>query len=210
MSRVITLLKKLPVDVGQAEKKHDTAGKRIAFSFVPIVPAPAGAAPAKEKTALDIGCRDGYWSERLKEKGYRVSALDIKPSYAGAMTHDAEDGLPYADHSFDLVWCTEVVEHLQKPESLFSEIDRVLRSGGIAILTTPNSSWWFYSVVRLWGWTPQKLQNPDHKQFFDEKKIRMLARGWRVLGYFPYAFFFFPIRRLIGLLSPTFVMVKRF
>lgn len=203
--KVIQLLKKLPVDVGQAEKKHDTAGKRIAFAFVPDVPAPAGAG----KTGLDIGCHDGYWSDRLKQKGYGVNALDIEPLYAGAITHDVEQGLPYADQSFDLIWCTEVLEHLRNPEFLFAEIKRVMRPGGTAILTTPNSHWWFYSVVRLWGWTPQNLQNPDHKQFFDERRIRNLAKGYALFGYFPYAIFFLRIQRLIGFLSPTFIMVRR-
>lgn len=197
---LVSLLKKLPLDVGQAERKHDSAGKQIAFSFVP-----EGAG----KRALDIGCRDGYWSERLKEKGYAVSALDIDPHYPEALTHDVEKGLPYADSSFDLVWCTEVVEHLRKPEEFLREIGRVLKRGGRAILTTPNSAWWFYSLSRLWGWTPRKLQNPDHKQFFTEKDIRKLAQGYEIFGYFPYAIRFYKIRRLVGILSPTFVLVRK-
>ncbi len=203
MSSIISFLKKLPIDVGQSEKKHDTAGKRITFSFV-------SDAPAVGKTALDIGCRDGYWAERLKEKGYRVSALDIEPMYEGAITHDVERGLPYPEDSFDLIWCTEVVEHLRDPKLLFEEIERVMRPGGTAVLTTPNSHWWFYAVVRLWGWTPQNLQNPDHKQFFDERSMRETASGYNLFGYFPYAVFFFRIRRLVGFLSPTFIMVRRF
>lgn len=198
---IVSLLKKLPIDVGQAEKKHDSAGKRIAFSFVP---------DGHGKSALDIGCRDGYWSERLKEKGYAVSALDLEPMYVGALTHDVEDGLPYPDKSFDLIWCTEVIEHLRNPETLLREVERVVLPGGIAIFTTPNSHWWFYYVVRLWGWTPQKLQNPDHKQFFDERRVRALASGYDVFGYFPYAVKFFRISRLIGFLSPTFILVRRF
>ncbi|MBI3631046.1 MAG: class I SAM-dependent methyltransferase [Candidatus Sungbacteria bacterium] len=201
MSSIVSFLKKLPVDVGQAEKKHDSAGKRIAFSLVP---------DGTGKTALDIGCRDGYWSERLKKRGYAMSALDIEPLYADAVRHDVEQGLPYLDDSFDLVWCTEVVEHLRDPEILFEEIERVMRPGGIAVLTTPNSHWWFYGLVRLWGWTPQRLQNPDHKQFFDERRIRNLAKGYSLFGYFPYAVFFLRIRRLVGLLSPTFILVRRF
>lgn len=198
--KIFTLLKKLPIDVGQGEKKHDTAGKRIAFSFVPL---------GKGKTALDIGCRDGYWSERLKEKGYEVAALDIEPYYPEATKHDVEQGLPFADKSFDLIWCTEVIEHLRRPEFLLREIDRALKPGGRAILTTPNSDWWFYKIARLWGWTPQKLQNPDHKQFFSEAAIRKIASQYELYGYFPYALFFFRMRRLIGLLSPTFILVRR-
>jgi len=196
---LISFLKKLPIDVGQAERKHDSAGKQIAFSFVLV-----GAG----KRALDIGCRDGYWSERLKEKGFTVSSLDIEPHYESALTHDVENGLPFDDASFDLVWCTEVIEHLHAPKYLLDEIDRVLKPGGRAILTTPNSGWWFYAIVRLWGWTPQKLQNLDHKQFFSERDLRQLASGYDLLGYFPYAIRFYPLRSLIGFLSPTFIFVR--
>lgn len=201
MSKIISILKKLPFDVGQAEKKHDTAGKRIAFSFVPT---------GDGKTAIDIGCRDGYWSERLKEKGYKVISLDIEPYYPEALTHDVEKGIPAPDKSADLIWCTEVVEHLRHPEFLFREIERVMRPGGLAVLTTPNSHWWFYWVVRLWGWTPQNLQNPDHKQFFSAVSLQGIARGFSLYGYFPYALFFLKISRLLGPLSPTLVLVRKF
>lgn len=196
----ISLLKKLPIDVGQAERKHDSAGKRIAFSFVP---------EGEGKQALDIGCRDGYWSERLKGKGYTIFALDIEPKYLSALAHNVENGLPFDDESFDLVWCTEVLEHLHNPKFLLDEIERILKPNGRAILTTPNSGWWFYSISRFWGWTPKKLQNPDHKQFFREQNIRSIANGYEVLGYFPYAIRFFRIRSCIGMLSPTFILVRR-
>ena len=198
---IISLLKKLPIDVGQAEKKHDTAGKRIAFSFVPA---------GKNKRALDVGCRDGYWSEELKKGGYVVSSLDIEPLYEGALKHDVEKGLPYPDKSFDLLWCTEVIEHLYEPEKFFKEIERVIKPDGIAVLTTPNSNWWFYKVVMLWGWTPKKLQNPDHKQFFNAESIRVCAKGYELCGFFPYALLFLRIKKAVGLLSPTFILWKKF
>ncbi len=197
---LVSLLKKLPVDVGQAERKHNSAGKLIAFSFV---------TNGTGKRALDIGCRDGYWAERLKKKGYIVSALDLEPKYESALTHNVENGLPFDDDSFDLVWCTEVIEHLHKPRYLLNEIERVLKPNGLAILTTPNSAWWFYAISRLWGWTPQRLQNPDHKQFFREQDIKDMAKGYEVFGYFPYAIRFFRIRSFVGRLSPTFILIRR-
>jgi len=197
---LVSLLKKLPIDVGQGERKHSTAGKRIAFSFVP---------DGRGKRALDIGCRDGYWSERLKTKGYEVTSLDIQPEYDKALVHDVEKGLPFDNCSFELIWCTEVIEHLTNPYYLLEEIDRVLKPGGLSILTTPNSDWWLYWIVKLWGWTPRKLQNPDHKLFFDEKSIRSLAAGYQLFGFFPYALLFFRISKLVGYLSPTFILIKR-
>ena len=139
-----------------------------------------------------------------------MHALDIDPSYPGARIHDVENGLPFSDTSVDLIWCTEVIEHLRDPEYFLREVERVMRPGGMAVFTTPNSHWWFYWVVQWWGWTPQNLQNPDHKQFFSEQSIRTLAPEYQLIGYFPYALFFMPIKRAIGMVSPTFVFLKKF
>ncbi|MEK7505344.1 MAG: class I SAM-dependent methyltransferase [Patescibacteria group bacterium] len=196
---IISLLKKLPIDVGQAERKHDSAGKLIAFSFVE-----GGAG----KRALDIGCRDGYWSLCLEKKGYTVTSLDIDPHYGPALKHNVEEGLKFDDNSFDLIWCTEVIEHLHDPDKFLNEINRVLSPGGLSVLTTPNSAWWFYVIVRLWGWTPKKIQNADHKQFWIEESIKAVAKGYDLFGYFPYAIKFFRIKSLIGILSPTFILVR--
>lgn len=197
----LSVIKSLPIDIGQAEKKHSSAGKKIALSLV---------GKGNGRTALDVGCRDGYWSEVLKKRGYKVKALDIEPYYKGAIKHDVEKGLPFKDNSFDLVWSTEVLEHLRNPQFLLSEIDRVTKKGGLSILTTPNSNWWAYPVAKLWGWTPNKIQNKDHKQFFDINKIKSIAPGYEVFGYFPYALFFLKIKYFIALLSPTFVIKKKF
>lgn len=197
---IISLLKKLPIDVGQAERKHDSAGKVIAFSHVPN--------GAGNKKALDIGCRDGYWSERLKDRGYLVTSLDIEPHYPGSIQHDVEKGLPFPNEAFDIVWCTEVIEHLHKPELFIREVDRIVKPGGLIVLTTPNSYWWFYKVVGIVGWSPQRLQNKDHKQFFSLISLQRTVGIGQYFGYFPYGPISYPIRRCIGLLSPTLIVVK--
>lgn len=46
--------------------------------------------------------------------------------------------LPYADGAFDLVTCSEVVEHVESYRALFREAWRVLRPGGTLVVTTPN------------------------------------------------------------------------
>jgi SAM-dependent methyltransferase len=45
--------------------------------------------------------------------------------------------LPFCDASFNVVLCTEVMEHVPEPEKLLREVNRVLRPGGLLILTTP-------------------------------------------------------------------------
>lgn len=197
--KIISLVQKLPLDLGQADRKHNTAGKNIALSFIKR---------SRGKKALDIGCRDGYWSEVLKKKGYKTKSLDIEPHYKSAIKCDVEDGIPFKDNSFDLVWCTEVIEHLKNPRFLISEIDRVAKKDSTVIITTPNSAWWGYWILKMFGVSPKSVQNKDHKQFFNIKSIKKIAPEYRVYGYFPYAFLFLRIRYFIGFLSPTFVLIR--
>lgn len=56
-----------------------------------------------------------------------------------------KDRFPYADGSFDMVLCCEVLEHLiQQPAQMLFEINRVLKDGGILVLTMPNGLYWKY------------------------------------------------------------------
>src|SRR5437870_2897115 len=128
MLKIIKILKKLPVDLGQYEMREETKGKLIAFDMVEHV---------AEKRALDIGCRDGYWTKRLEDRGHNVVSIDIEPHYEKAIVANANQKFPFQEHEFDLVWCSEVIEHLNDPSFSVSEMRRILKPGGQMILTTP-------------------------------------------------------------------------
>ena len=200
---IVNSLKKLSIDVGQAGMKEKTEGKQIAFSFIPI-------ATELANEALDIGCRDGYWSKQLQSKNYRVTSVDIEPKYENASQLDANNLLPYGDDIFDVVWCSEVIEHLRDPARAIQEMRRVTKKGGRIILTTLNSYFLLirlvYLVLRM---TPQKIQNTGHLHFFDMENFREVLpeNGCQVYGFFPYAILKFRIRRLLGALTSTFVVV---
>jgi glycosyltransferase involved in cell wall biosynthesis/2-polyprenyl-3-methyl-5-hydroxy-6-metoxy-1,4-benzoquinol methylase len=194
---LVEWLKRWPVDLGQAAYRATTRGKRIALDLVP---------DGRGRTALDIGCREGFQSDWLKERGYQVISIDVEPTYPGAIVADANGKLPFDTGRFDLIWCSEVIEHLESPDDFTAEVDRLLKPGGKLLLTTPNSAFWIYPIARLFGKTPADLQNPTHTYFFSESDIRRLFPEGRLFGYFPYVLLKARIRRAIGLLSPTFVV----
>ena len=75
--------------------------------------------PAGVSTALDVGARDGFFRWRSPKRRTRVVALDLVPPVVShpqveAVTGDATQ-LAFADETFDLVLCAEVLEHFESP-----------------------------------------------------------------------------------------------
>lgn len=94
---------------------------------------PAGA------QVLDIGAREGGLREYLPD-GVKYQGIDITPEFASesVMTRDVSEGIPFPDASYDYVFCIEVLEHVPNPFAAFGEINRVLRDGGVLIVSVPN------------------------------------------------------------------------
>jgi SAM-dependent methyltransferase len=89
------------------------------------------AAHASSLRTLDIGAQNGPYAVHFP----RRTALDIKRGMGVQIIGDAQS-LGIADSSFEVVLCTEVLEHLPEPQRAIDEIFRVLAPGGQLLLTT--------------------------------------------------------------------------
>lgn len=103
------------------------------------------AAAASSGRALDLGAGQGAISQALQRRGFEVTAADVnidqfRASGVACVKHDLNLRLPFADEDFDLVMAVEILEHLESPRAFLREIFRVLRPGGLAVLSTPNIS----------------------------------------------------------------------
>ncbi|MFL6595371.1 MAG: class I SAM-dependent methyltransferase [Chthoniobacterales bacterium] len=94
---------------------------------------------------LDVGAGNGDLIDRVvREFPVKARAADYRDDLItlGDVKVDIVDlntqPLPYPDASFDLVTCTEVIEHLEHFRSAIREIGRVLRPGGVFVISTPN------------------------------------------------------------------------
>src|SRR3989344_4267979 len=127
---IIDFLRKIPIDLGQRETREKTMGKIIALDLI---------GEGENKRALDVGCREGIQTKWLENKGFEVTPIDIEKKFERCLIVDANKPLPFADNSFDLIWASEVIEHLDDPAKTVAEFRRVLKPGGEMIITTPNS-----------------------------------------------------------------------
>jgi len=111
---------------------------------------------------LDVGAGQGQLISRLKERfNVSSSACDYHSdrfNVQGVEMLDVNlnnDPLPYPDNSFDIVTCSEVVEHLENYRRLISEIYRVTKKDGLVVLTTPNVINLKSRVKNLWSGFPE-------------------------------------------------------
>jgi SAM-dependent methyltransferase len=97
------------------------------------------------KIVLDMPAGNGVTSEILLELGSKVEAFDLFPEYfllkdIECKKADINQGLPVENNHADFVICQEGIEHFNDQLKMFSEFNRVLKTGGKLIITTPSIS----------------------------------------------------------------------
>jgi SAM-dependent methyltransferase len=125
-------------------------------------------------TLLDVGCAEGFFtnaiSERFGVKGWGVDiavAAVAKMQFRYGLMGVAADGarLPFGDGAFDLVLCTETIEHVLDADGFFRELMRVARR--YVVITTPAS--------HGGDFVPDyELKDTGHVQQFTSERVRQL------------------------------------
>ncbi len=93
---------------------------------------------------LDLGCGDGDYAKRLKDLGFDVIAGDIDLArfrYKNEIEFkhcDITKEMPFSANHFDYVLLMEVVEHLRNPYVVMPEINRIIKTNGSLVISTPN------------------------------------------------------------------------
>ena len=101
-------------------------------------------APTTCGQALDLGCGPGLYARWLTKRGWDVDALDLRapPPVNGVrvLAHNLEQGIPFPSGSFGLLLAWDIIEHVANEESLWKEIHRVLRLGGVLVGSVPHNA----------------------------------------------------------------------
>ncbi|MBL7129849.1 MAG: class I SAM-dependent methyltransferase [Candidatus Omnitrophica bacterium] len=150
----------------------------------------------KDKLLLDVGCGTGDFSKRAHELGARVISLDLgvnllyrtKQKCPQAMLSVGDLlSLPFPKEKFDVIVCTEVIEHTSSAFQCLYELHRVLKKRGIVVITMPNKFWYFSIIIA------QKLRLRPYEGYENWLTPGELKRGLQEVDFEIKEFFGFNI-----------------
>lgn len=116
----------------------------------------------RQRTVLEIGAGTGQQAKALQALNYRVVAIDLASShYRLDRIHDVieYDGrnIPMEDRSVDIIFSSNVLEHVRDIDGFLEETRRVLAYDGIAVHLLPSSSCRFWSIPAHYVWFAKRL-----------------------------------------------------
>ena len=128
--------------------------------------------------ALDLGSDKCPYRSLLESRGYSVKTLDLTLENGADYAGTAEDtGLP--SESFDLVLCTQVIEHCMNPWKALAESRRILKPGGALIVSAPHV-WFFHPhPTDHWRFTQEGMAHLCREA--ELEPVTLLAQGGSVL-----------------------------
>ena len=151
------------------------------------------------KTALDVGCGGGVYTALLAAKNILTVGIDVSKEALQAtrawvnsegtsesvqLINCSAEFLPFRKESFDLMVCSEVIEHLDNPRRGIEEISRVLNNEGDIILTVPNvlSYYWArakigYEMLRFLKRKGRNIEREKHASFPFWRTLRLLRES---------------------------------
>jgi SAM-dependent methyltransferase len=168
------------------EDKYSAANTGYTPFFLKFMEKWVARSEKKPPAALEVGCGDGFFSENLVKLGCKVTGIDLSPvgvakaaarAPAGTFqVHDLTQPLPFADDSFDVAWCSEVLEHLFSPLSTLTEVHRVLKPGGRLLATVPYHGFLKNLGIALFAFDRHYDPEYPHIRFFTKNTLTALAR----------------------------------
>jgi SAM-dependent methyltransferase len=134
------------------QRCNDWSGRRVAA--------------LRPRALLDVGCGDGsFLFQYLQNKPELFCGIEASPALRAQAEArglkmaavDLNGPWPYPDNTFDVVHCSQVIEHLHNTRMFAQELLRVLRPGGTALVTSENLTSLLNLGAMVLGYTPFTL-----------------------------------------------------
>lgn len=134
------------------------------------------------RRVLDLGCGEGDFGAAAAEAGADVLGVDVaeeairraRARHPELRFEHIDDTLPTDDATFDLVWCSEVLEHVLDTARILSEARRVLRTGGVLAATTPGHGPLCRLRLAVAGWERHFDPRGADLRFYTARSLREL------------------------------------
>ncbi len=160
----------------ELERRFKVAGRRL-NTIGALLKKPAAAIHV-----LDVGCSRGSFLAAGTRLGFNMEGVEPAASIAAAARAQGlkvRTGLlkdvGFAAASFDAVTLFEVIEHLKEPLMLLRECHRVLKPGGLLVLSTGNAaSWTVAAMQERWDYF-HIAKDGGHISFYNPRSIALLA-----------------------------------
>lgn len=134
---------------------------------------------------LDVGCASGWFLNEISKRypNAQCTGIDVynkaifygKKKYKNLHLFQADaHNIPYPDNSFNVVICTEVLEHVSNPEKVLQEIKRVLKRDGIAIVEMDTGNWMFKSIWHIWTNIFRGVWRDSHIHTFNTQLLQKM------------------------------------
>ena len=144
----------------------------------------SGLAQADSAKAVEIGCGEGFSTQRLR--GMLPESIELEASeYVASMlpnarainpgmtiTEESVYDLQHDDGSFDLVFLLEVLEHLDYPDKGLAELARVTKSGGYMVLGVPREPLWCALNMARFKYLSRFGNTPGHLNHWSTSGVR--------------------------------------
>lgn len=141
----------------------------------------------KEVMLLDVGCAIGTFLQLLKSlTAFRLVGIDPDGESADecmrrgiAVLHSTFEEADWGGEKVDVITCFELLEHLFEPRMLLRKAKSCLKTGGLLILTTPNSYGFDFAML---GSKYANIAAPNHLNYFNPGSLSLLleSEGFRV------------------------------
>jgi SAM-dependent methyltransferase len=138
---------------------------------------------------LEIGGGSGFQASVLAAWGCDVASIDL-PEIAAAATeypvqpYDGES-IPFPDHTFDVVFSSNVLEHVPHLPVILNEIVRVTKADGQVVHILPSSAWRFWTSVTHYAHLAKRVGGlvfrNDAETSWSRSPASPANRDWRVL-----------------------------
>jgi 2-polyprenyl-3-methyl-5-hydroxy-6-metoxy-1,4-benzoquinol methylase len=160
----------------ESQRRNAYARRRLARACRLLADAPA------QPRLLDVGCSRGDFVAAAAQLGFAAEGVEPAPHIAEAARaagRTVHTGLLEAQKfpaaQFDVVSLFEVIEHLRAPLPLLEECRRILRPGGVLLISTGNTASWTVRAMKArWDYF-QIEKDAGHVSFFNPRSMALLA-----------------------------------